>query len=176
MGIIAVVLLVFLNGFFVAAEFALVSVRKTRIDQLVNDGNRAARGVQKALVQLDMYVAATQLGITMASLALGFVGEPAIAHLFQPLLDRFLPKEGAVVTSHAVGVAISFIIVTILHIVLGELAPKSIALQRPDGTALWVTGPLNLFLTIFRPFIVLLNSTGNIVVRLFGLEAVSTLR
>ena len=95
LSLVAVVVLVLLNGFFVAAEFALVSVRKSRIDQLVIEGNARAHMVQRALVHLDTYIAATQLGITMASLALGFIGEPAIAHLLEPLFERFLPEEGA---------------------------------------------------------------------------------
>src|SRR3712207_4556257 len=139
LGLIAVVILVLLNGFFVAAEFALVSVRKTRIDQLVNEGSARARSVQSALVHLDTYIAATQLGITMASLALGFIGEPAIAHLLEPLFAQFLPPEGAYFTAHGVALVLAFSIATALHIVLGELAPKSIALQRAESTALWVT-------------------------------------
>jgi CBS domain containing-hemolysin-like protein len=164
--------LVFINGFFVAAEFALVSVRKSRIDQLANEGSGRARVVQRALTHLDTYIAATQLGITMASLGLGFIGEPAIATLLEPLFARipFLPHEGAVITSHTVAFIVAFSIATALHIVFGELAPKSVALQRADVTALWVTAPLNLFLTIFRPFIVALNGIGNGVVRLIGLE------
>src|SRR5581483_2362454 len=159
LGLLSVFALVLLNGFFVAAEFALVSVRKSRIEQLANEGNRQARSVQKALGHLDTYIAATQLGITMASLALGFIGEPAIAHLLEPLFDRFLPARGAALTSHGIAIVIAFAIATALHIVLGELAPKSIALQRPDITALWVTAPLDLFLRIFRPFILALNAT-----------------
>jgi len=168
--LIAVVILVFLNGFFVAAEFALVSVRKTRIDQLVNEGSARARLVQGALVHLDTYIAATQLGITMASLALGFIGEPALAHLLEPLFERLLPPEGAYFTSHGVALVIAFSIATALHIVLGELAPKSVALQRAESTALWVTPPLDIFLKIFRPFIAVLNGIGNAVVRLIGLQ------
>lgn len=172
LSLIAVFALVFLNGFFVAAEFALVSVRKSRIEQLINEGNRAAKGVLDALSHLDTYIAATQLGITMASLALGAVGEPTLAHLFEPLFKRFLPEEGATFTSHGVAMVLAFTLATMLHIVLGELAPKSIALQRPDVTSLVVTAPLNIFLAIFRPFILLMNAVGNGVVRLFGLQPV----
>ncbi len=170
LGLIGVVILVLLNGFFVAAEFALVSVRKTRIDQLVNEGSARARLVQGALVHLDTYIAATQLGITMASLALGFIGEPAIAHLLEPLFEQFLPPEGAYFTAHGVALVIAFSIATALHIVLGELAPKSIALQRAESTAMWVTAPLDIFLKIFRPFIAVLNGIGNAVVRMIGLQ------
>jgi CBS domain containing-hemolysin-like protein len=173
LGLAAVFALVLLNGFFVAAEFALVSVRKSRIDQLANEGSRAARGVQKALTHLDTYIAATQLGITMASLALGFIGEPALAGLLEPLFSRLLPQKMAFFTAHGIAVAIAFAIATALHIVLGELAPKSVALQRPDATSLVVTAPLNIFLTLFKPFIFALNGIGNGVVRLMGLSAVS---
>lgn len=168
----AVFLLVLINGFFVAAEFALVSVRKSRIDQLVLQGSARARLVQRALPRLDIYIAATQLGITMASLGLGFVAEPSIARILDPLfqLVPFLHGEGAVISAHAVALGISFAIATALHIVFGELAPKSIALQRADATALWVTAPLDLFLRIFHPAIALLNGVGNAVVRLLGLQ------
>ncbi len=168
-GLFAVVILVALNGFFVAAEFALVSVRKSRIEELVNKGDRRARRVFQALEHLDTYIAATQLGITMASLALGAIGEPAVAHLVDPLFS-FLPANARYFTAHGVAVAVSFSLVTALHIVFGELAPKSVALQKPDGTALFVTGPLNLFLAVFRPVILALNATGNFVTRRLGLE------
>lgn len=171
LGLIAVLVLVLLNGFFVAAEFALVSVRRSRVAQLANEGNTRARRVQQALSHLDTYIAATQLGITMASLALGFIGEAAIAPLLQPLLGAVLPHgRDATLTAEGVALALAFVIATTLHIVIGELAPKSIALQRTDITALWVTGPLNLFLTLFRPFIFVLNGIGNAVVRAMGLE------
>src|SRR5918912_387278 len=174
LGLIAVLALVLLNGFFVAAEFALVSVRRSRIEQLVSAGSALARHVRRALGHLDTYIAATQLGITMASLALGFIGEPALAHLFEPLFRRMLPHgPDATLTADGVALALAFLIATALHIVVGELAPKSIALQRADVTALWVTGPLNLFLTLFRPFILALNAMGNGVVRLLGLAPTS---
>jgi putative hemolysin len=172
LGLAAALGLVLLNGFFVAAEFALVSVRKSRIDQMANEGNRQARGVQRALTHLDTYIAATQLGITMASLALGAVAEPALAHMLTPFFLNFLPEKGATFTAHGVAIGVAFAIATALHIVLGELAPKSVALQRPDTTSLWVTAPLDIFLKIFRPFILALNATGNFVVRLMGLQPV----
>jgi CBS domain containing-hemolysin-like protein len=164
--------LVLLNGFFVAAEFALVSVRRTRIEQLANEGSGRARRVRRALDHLDTYIAATQLGITMASLALGFVAEPAIAAILDPLFARvpWLHGPGAVVSSHTVSLIIAFAIATALHIVFGELAPKSIALQRSEATSLWVTAPLDLFLRLFRLPIRVLNGIGNAVVRLIGLE------
>ena len=167
MGLLA---LVFANGFFVAAEFAIVTVRKTRIDQLVAEGHRSARAVRRAITDPDRYIAATQLGITMASLGLGWIGEPALATLIQPLFSR-LPAEIAETTAHTAAVAIAFAIVTALHIVLGELAPKTIALEKAEATAMLVVGPTELFMRMFSPFIRLLNGTGRAVVNLLGLRS-----
>jgi putative hemolysin len=170
LGLLAVVLLVALNGFFVAGEFALVKVRKTRIEQLVEEGKKAAKIVQNELNHLDNYIAATQLGITLASLALGWIGEPALAHLIEPLFD-IIAGPAAVEISHTVAFAFSFALITIFHIVLGELVPKSIALQRSESTALLVARPLYIFAQIFKPFIKLMNSIGNGIVRLLGMNA-----
>jgi CBS domain containing-hemolysin-like protein len=170
--LLAVIVLVLLNGFFVATEFSLVSVRRTRIDYLAAEGQSRAKVVQAALQSLDSYIAATQLGITMASLALGWIGEPALAHLIEPALG-FLPDLLTPAAAHTVAVAIAFAIITTLHIVLGELAPKTIALQRPEGTALWVAGPTSVFLRIFWPFIAIMNGAGNLVVRAVGLKPAS---
>jgi putative hemolysin len=166
----AVLALVLANGFFVAAEFSIVAVRKTRVDQLVAEGRRGARAVRRAVTQPDKYIAATQLGITMASLGLGWIGEPALASLIQPVLNG-LPSLLAEATAHSVAVAIAFLIVTSLHIVLGELAPKTIALERAELTALLVVKPTELFMKLFSPFIRLLNGTGQAVVRALGLRS-----
>src|SRR5687768_460397 len=127
-----VVFLVLANGFFVAAEFALVAVRRSRIDQMANEGDRSAIVVQRALSQLDRYISGTQLGITLASLALGWIGEPAIAVLVDAGLRTFgvEPTPGA--THTGAGIAVAFLVITFLHIVLGELAPKSVALATPE--------------------------------------------
>lgn len=148
-GILAVLVLVAANGFFVAAEFSLVAIRRSRVAELVNAGRANALALQRAVDNLDANLAATQLGITISSLALGWIGEPALAHLIEPLLS-ILPGEIATASSHAVAVAVAFGLITALHIVLGELAPKSLALQRSEGTALWVVRPLGLFLFAFR--------------------------
>lgn len=169
MGLIAVLVLVLANGFFVAAEFALVSVRRSRVAELVSDGRAHATALRRATDHLDAYLAATQLGITISSLALGWVGEPALAHLIEPALAR-LPASVGAVAAHTVAVVIAFVIITSLHIVLGELAPKSLALQRSERTALAVVRPLGVFLFLFRPAILLLNGLGNGVLRLFGLQ------
>ena len=157
------------NGFFVATEFALVSVRRTRIQQLVAEGDRRAAGVLDRLTHLDTYIAATQLGITISSLALGWIGEPAVAHLLEDII-RHLPVAIGATTTHAVAFVIAFSLVTALHIVLGELAPKSLALQRPEETSLAVSRWIHGFLVIFRPVIFALNWIGNAVVRLFGIQ------
>jgi len=167
--ILAVFLLVFANGFFVAAEFSLVAVRRSRVAELVAQRRANAGALQRAVGQLDANLAATQLGITISSLALGWIGEPALAHLIEPLLQQ-LPGSLSTYGSHAIAVAISFFIITALHIVLGELAPKSLALQRSEGTALWVVRPLGAFLFLFRPAILVLNGLGNRVLRLAGLK------
>lgn len=168
--IILVIVLVFLNGFFVASEFALVGVRRTRIDELVKKGNATAKLVQKALVSLDSYISATQLGITLASLGLGWVGEPAIAHFIEPQLTHYLSANIAFLTAHTLSVIIAFSFITFLHIVLGELAPKTVALQRAEVTSMFIIIPLTAFVSIFRPFIWVLNEAGSFVVRLAGLK------
>jgi putative hemolysin len=165
-GVLALVLA---NGFFVAAEFSIVAVRKTRIDQLMIEGHRSARAVRRAVTEPASYIAATQLGITMASLGLGWLGEPALASMIQPGLGS-LPVQVAEATAHSIAVAIAFAAVTALHIVLGELAPKTIALQHAESTALLVVKPTELFMTAFWPFIRLLNGMGNAVVNLLGMR------
>src|SRR6476660_7493468 len=127
--LVGLLALVCANGFFVAAEFSIVTVRKTRVDQLIAEGHLGARAVRRAVSNPEPYIAATQLGITMASIALGWIGEPSLADLVQPAF-AFLPLQIAVATAHSIAVAIAFAIVTALHIVLGELAPKTIASTR----------------------------------------------
>jgi magnesium and cobalt exporter, CNNM family len=162
--------LVFANGFFVAAEFSIVTVRKTRVDQLIAEGHRGARAVRRAVTNPDAYIAATQLGITMASIGLGWLGEPALASMLQPLLG-FVPASMAEATAHSIAAAVAFALVTALHIVLGELAPKTIALEKSEATALLVVKPTELFMRMFWPFIQALNSAGRAVVRLLGLHS-----
>lgn len=162
-------MLVLLNGFFVATEFALVSVRRTRIQQLSSEGNRSATRVLERIDHLDTYIAATQLGITIASLALGWIGEPALAHVLEPVIAA-LPFGVSDAVMHTISFVVAFSIVTALHIVIGELAPKSLALQRPEETALLVGEPIHWFLVIFRPVINGLNWVGNGVVKMLGFE------
>ena len=170
---VAVLALVAANGFFVAAEFALVAVRRSRIDQLASEGNRGARRVQDALKDLDRYISGTQLGITLASLALGWIGEPALAAVIDHGLERFGIAVPAGAAHSVAGVATAFAIITFLHIVLGELAPKSLALVRSEGVSMWVARPLMLFSTLMSPFIWVLNGAANILLRAVGVPMAS---
>lgn len=170
-GLFLAVVLVFLNGFFVAAEFALVKVRPTQIDPFVAQGQRRAEVARHMIRHLDAYLSATQLGITLASLALGWIGEPAFAWIIEPVVSRFVGDNPAVL--HSVALTISFLVITILHIVLGELAPKSIAIRKSEGTTLVIALPLFLFYKITYPAIWLLNHTANALLRLLQIAPVS---
>jgi putative hemolysin len=168
----AVFLLVLANAFFVAAEFSLVSVRRTRITELVAQGNIAAKAVDKAISNPDQVIAATQLGITLSSLGLGWLGEPALSHLIQPLIDLF-PVDFQSGVSHSLSAAFAFTVITFLHVVVGELAPKSIALQDSEKTSLFVARPTLFTERIFKPAIWVLNGTGNALLRLIGIHPAS---
>ena len=172
LALLAVPLFVLLNAFFVAAEFALVAVRRTRVDEMINQRRVGAGAAKYAINHLDDTIAATQLGITLASLALGWSGEPAMEKLIEPAF-RFLPKEGTWFASHVVATATAFTLITFLHVILGELAPKAISLQRPDAVSLWVARPLLWFALVMRPFITVMNTLGNGVVRSLGFKPVS---
>lgn len=165
----AVALLVFCNGFFVATEFALVSVRRTRIDELVAKGVGGATAVQRAIHQLDRYIAGTQVGITLASLALGWIGEPAIAHLIEPIVFWVHPGASQSLV-HGIAIPIAFVCITVLHVVLGELVPKSLALQMPERVCLLVGRPMWLVVMVLQPLIWTLNGIGNLLLRAIGMQ------
>ncbi len=168
-NMLLVLFLVLLNGFFVASEFALVKVRQSRLTQLSNEGNVRAKYALKVNRKLDAYLSATQLGITLASLGLGWVGEPALADLIiEPLLREFGVTDPDII--HPIAFAVAFCIITFLHIVLGELAPKSLAIQRSVGVSLWLSWPLLMFYRLFMPFIWFLNGAANRLLRLFGVD------
>jgi CBS domain containing-hemolysin-like protein len=167
----AVILLVLLNGFFVAAEFAIVKVRATQIDSLVKSGMRRARIAQHVVTNLDKYLSASQLGITMTSLGLGWLGEPVVARMLEPVFAWISISDATLVST--ISFAIGFTIITFLHIVIGEQAPKWLAIQRAQRTTLFVAGPLHLFLVVFRPFIWLVNVSANGFLRWFGIQAVN---
>ncbi len=168
-GLAAVVALVALNAFFVAAEFALVGARRTRLEELAQHGDRKATLALRAVQSLDKYISATQLGITLASLGLGWIGKPALAGLLDWVF-ALLPEPMAVFASHTVAVAIAFTIISVLHIVLGELVPKALALLYPEGVSLWVVWPLVGFTWVMHYPIVVLNGTANRLLRLVGVN------
>ncbi|HUG01761.1 MAG TPA: hemolysin family protein [Longimicrobiales bacterium] len=167
-------LLVAANGFFVAAEFSLVGSRRTRIEALAREGNRLAGFARRALKRLDHYLSATQLGITLASIGLGFVAESTIAAV---LIQLFVGLDDPwnVVASHAVAGTIAFAVITVLHIVLGELAPKSLAITAPETVAMWTAAPLMAFAWVLAPFIYVLNGLANRLLQAIGQEPVSEL-
>ena len=164
-----IVFLLFLNGFFVAAEFALVGVRKTKVKQLSDEGNFDAKLALDAVKNLDKYIAAVQLGITIASLGIGWVGESALARMIAPLF-KFLPANYDSIAAHTISAAIAFAVITVLHVVVGELMPKSIALQFPVKTTLWVAKPMYVITRLFAPFVYLLNGLGAVLLKLCGIE------
>ncbi len=162
------VALLLANAVFVAAEFALVTVRRTRLEMLADDGSASATRVLGAVGNLDYFVAASQLGITMASIALGFVGEPVLAGLIEPPVEAIVGSFAPAV-SHTLAIAVAFLFVTSLHIVVGEFVPKTIALQEPERTSMAISRFMNVFVKVFGPAIWLLNSTGNFLLRVIGM-------
>jgi len=170
--LLAVAVLVAANACFVAAEFALVASRRTRLEALRRAGDPRAAVVLKALQTLTRYISGVQLGITLTSLALGWIGEPAIAASLESLLDG-LPVTLAVAAAHTIAVVVAFALITFLHVVLGELVPKAIALLYPETLSRWLTPPLVLFTTATNPFIWLLNASATGLLRLFKLPPVS---
>ena len=172
LGLIAVFVLVLANGFFVATEFAIVAVRRSRLDELVDEGRAGALVAKGVVSHLDAYIAATQFGITLASLALGWIGEPALAHLLEPAL-MFAVGSFAPAAAHGIAIGVAFALITGLHIVVGELAPKGLALQRPEVTTLWVARPIQVFHAVFKWPITALNAVGNGTLKLFGLSPAS---
>ena len=171
--VLAVAFLVFLNGFFVAAEFALVKVRDTQLEPLVSQGQRRAKMARHLLSNLDAYLSACQLGITLASLALGYVGHPIFEKLLEPIYSltvngSALIEEGSGLR-HTISYAVGFGVITVLHIVVGEMAPKWLAIQRSLSTSLWIAYPLRWFYWTMYPFIWLLNNCALWLLRKVGL-------
>lgn len=170
-GPLLVVVLVLLNGFFVAAEFAIVKVRDTQLQPLAGKGNRRARMARRVVGNLDAALSATQLGITLASLGLGWFAEPVFARLLTPFMDWAGMESEK--WRHSISFGVGFSVITFLHIVAGELAPKSLAIQKPLPTSLWVAEPLHWFYRLTYPFIYVLNNTALWLLRRLGLEAAS---
>jgi magnesium and cobalt exporter, CNNM family len=169
LGLSAVVVLVLANAFFVSAEFALVGARRTRLDELARAGDGKARLARRAVQSLDRYISATQLGITLASLGLGWIGEPALASLIRGAF-RWLPAAAEAIATHATASIIAFIIITVLHIILGELVPKALALLYPEQVSRWVAAPLIGFAWVMAFPIAILNNSANWLLRLMRIN------
>ncbi|MCM3737946.1 hemolysin family protein [Bacillus cytotoxicus] len=169
LNLFLIALLILISGFFVASEFAVVKVRKSRIDQLAHEGNKQAILARKVISNLDVYLSACQLGITITSLGLGWLGEPTVEHLLKPLFEK-INITGSV--AHTLSFIMAFTIITFFHVVLGELVPKSFAIQQAEQITLKFARPLILFDKIMYPFIWLLNSTALFFTKLFGLQPV----
>ncbi|MDQ3620005.1 MAG: hemolysin family protein [Actinomycetota bacterium] len=168
--LVAAVLLLLANGFFVAAEFALTAARRSQIEQLASEGNKRARVALRSIRELSVMLAGAQLGITMASLLLGFVAEPAVAAVIERALESVIEIPAGLL--HTISFVIALSIVVFLHMVVGEMAPKNIAIAQPEKSALWLSGPFRLYVNAFRPFIHGLNLIANAGVRVLGVEPV----
>jgi CBS domain containing-hemolysin-like protein len=164
-----VFILILINGFFVAAEFALVGARQTRLREKAMQGNRLARLAEKLIHNLDEVIAATQLGITIASLLVGWIGEQTLADVFL-VFFHFLPPALAAFASHSLAAALAFSLITFMHVVMGELIPKTIGIRYPNRAALFVSQPMRIAMTIFKPFVWILNGAGNGLLSLFGIQ------
>lgn len=164
------ILLVLLNGFFVSAEFAIIKVKSARIDALAEEGRRGARIAKDLLGRLDGYLSACQVGITLSSLGLGWLGEPVVARMLRPLFEWMGFGERPV---YLISLAVAFVLVAVLHIVLGELTPKTIAVRKAETILLWLAWPMRIFYRLMYPFIWVLNLLSSGLLRLFGMTRVS---
>ncbi|MGM9927167.1 MAG: hemolysin family protein [Bacillus sp. (in: firmicutes)] len=169
-NVLIIALLIAFTAFFVASEFAIVKVRSTRIDQLIAEGNEKAIAAKRVISSLDEYLSACQLGITLTSLGLGWLGEPTVEHLLLPLLQKISTNE--LVTSF-ISFVLAFLTITFIHVVVGELAPKTFAIQKAESITLLTAKPLIWFYRILYPFIWLLNHSASLIVGLFGLQPAS---
>lgn len=169
--ILFALLLVCMNGFFVAAEFAFVKARKTKLELLAARGNKNAKSALVGINHLDAYLSVCQLGITLASLGLGWIGEPAVAHALHPLFNLFSVTNPALITS--LSIAIGFSLVTLLHVVFGELVPKSISIQKAEITALLLARPMRFFYVLFYPLVMVMNGISNLFLRIVGIGRAS---
>ncbi|MDA7028149.1 hemolysin family protein [Bacillus sp. CLL-7-23] len=169
-NLIFVAVLIALTAFFVASEFAIIRIRSTRVDQLIAEGDKRAISVKQVITHLDEYLSACQLGITLTALGLGWLGEPTIAEMLKPLFAEFhIPSS----VSHLISVVIAFTIITFLHVVVGELAPKTLAIQKAETISFLFAKPLIWFYRIMFPFIWALNGSARLLTKTFGLETVS---
>ncbi|SEH69814.1 Hemolysin, contains CBS domains [Halobacillus karajensis] len=165
--LIAVAVLILLTAFFVASEFAIVKVRKTRFEARAAEGEKKAENAMRILNDLDYYLSACQLGITITALGLGWLGEPTLEVLVRPVLDRVALPEGV---THTLSFVLAFFVITFLHVVLGELAPKTMAIQKAEKITLFLSNPLMLYSKVMYPLIWLLNGSANVIVRMLGFQ------
>jgi CBS domain containing-hemolysin-like protein len=172
LGLVAIPLLVAVNGMFVAAEFAVVAVRRTRVEEMVRLGLRGAAALEEAIHRLDRTIAATQLGITLTNMALGWVCEKALSDTIEPFF-RFLPEHWAGIGTHGIAIGLAFLIIVFVQVVFGELLPKMLAIRTADRTAIWLARPLNVFARLTRPLTRLMSLCSNAVMRLLGFEPTS---
>ncbi|MFC3883435.1 hemolysin family protein [Bacillus songklensis] len=170
LNLIIFAILIVLTAFFVATEFAVIRVRSTRLDQLIAEGNKKAVAAKKVVTNLDEYLSACQLGITVTALGLGWIGEPTVAHLLEPVFEKFHVGESL---SHILAFIIAFSVVTFIHVVVGELAPKTVAIQKSEQITLLFARPIILFYRVMYPFIWALNGSARTVTKLFGLQPAS---
>ena len=166
-NIFVIVFLLFVNAFFVAAEFSLVKIRRTRLEQLSNEGSKVAKLAIKMLDNVNEMLAAAQLGVTVASIGLGWVGEATTVKLIVPLIEH-IPYVNPTLTAHAIAVPISFFLVTMFHVVLGEQLPKCVSIQYPEKTVYLIAKPMHICMIIFKPFVWLLTVSGNAILKLFN--------
>lgn len=166
-----VLILIFFNAFFVVSEFAIVKIRRTKLEEMIKNGNKRASIALKVTEHLDSYLSAIQLGITLASLGLGWIGEPAVAHLFEELFGEVFTENPILL--HSVSIAVAFGLITLLHVVLGELIPKSLAIQKTETFVLMIAYPLYMFKRIFYPFIWVLDTMTIKILHLMGVEPAS---
>jgi len=169
-NLVIIAILVALTAFFVASEFAIIRVRSSRIDQLIEEGNKNAFAVKKVTSNLDEYLSACQLGITVTALGIGWIGEETIQHLLSPLLYVIHIPEAAITI---LSFSLAFSIITFIHVVIGELAPKTFAIHKAEQISLWAATPLILFYKVLYPFIWLLNGSSRLITRTFGLKPAS---
>lgn len=170
-NILVIAFLLFVNGFFVSAEFALVKVRKTRLEQLVNEGNRQAKIAMKLVDDMNKMLAAAQLGVTIASIALGWVADDTLAKILEPIIE-LLPFAHSAIAAHAIALPLAFILVTYFHVLLGEQMPKCIALKHTDSIALIIATPMDLFMSIMKPFVWMLQVSGDYLLKVFHADTV----
>lgn len=170
LDVLLILFLVVLNGFFVAAEFAIVKVRASQVEIMAREGSSSAKMAEHILEHLNTYLSATQLGITLASLALGWFGEETVTALILPVLTNW-DFQISIETVHKISLGISFLVVTFLHIVFGEIAPKALAIKMPEETTLFIAPILRIFYLVFRPFIFVLNQSATLILKLVGIDA-----